>query len=284
VTDKIRYGGDHDPEQGAEGIDTLTAGVFVWSLTQPAEDIYDFTVLDDILGRAADDGRSVCLGTGTAALPPWLVERYPEASRTDFEGRRHRHDFCPNSPQYRRLSTAVAARLAERYGTHPALLAWHVDNEYGGACYCDLCAEAFREWLRARHGTLDALNDAFWSHRYTDWAEIEPPTALTEPWRGLDHTPSQGITLDYRRFMTDALLGCFTAQKAAIREHGPETPVTTNMTGAHQPLSRATCRSDEWDSRPPEVVRPVVLPDGPEARAPLVFEIVKRTTLSSRTQ
>ncbi len=237
-------------------------GVFSWSLTQPCEDTYDFTVLDRVLERAAAENRQVCLATGTAALPPWLAHRYPEVNRTDFEGRRHRygqrHNFCPGSPAYRRLA-AMAARLAERYADHPALLAWHVNNEYGGFCYCDLCADAFRDWLRDRYGTLDALNDAwwtaFWSHRYTDFAQIEPPSALTEHWRGPDHTAFQGITLDWFRFTTDAMLGCFLAEKEAIRSHDPVTPVTTNFMGMFRPLDyhRWAPHLDfaSWDSYPP---------------------------------
>ncbi|MER7562348.1 beta-galactosidase [Streptomyces sp. NPDC097941] len=273
---KIPYGGDYNPEQwpqevwdadhrlfGRAGIDILTVGVFSWSLTQPAEDTYDFTVLDRILDRAAAEGRQVCLATGTAALPPWLAHRYPEVNRTDFEGRRHRygqrHNFCPSSPAYRRLATAMAERLAERYADHPALLAWHINNEYGGVCYCDLCAEAFRDWLRNRYVTLDALNDAwwttFWSHRYTSFEEIEPPSALTEHWRGPDHTAFQGITLDYFRFTTDALLGCFLAEKEVIRTHDPVTPVTTNFMGMFRPLDyhRWAPHLDfvSWDSYPP---------------------------------
>ncbi|WP_438479401.1 beta-galactosidase, partial [Streptomyces asiaticus] len=132
-------------------------------------------------------------------------------------------------------------------------------NEYGGACYCDLCADAFRAWLRDTYGDLDALNDAwcttFWSHRYTDFAEIEPPSALTEHWRGPDHTAFQGLTLDYLRFTTDALLGCFRAEKDAIRRHDQETPVTTNFMGMYRPLDyhRWAPHLDfaSWDSYPP---------------------------------
>ncbi|MFI6876793.1 beta-galactosidase [Streptomyces sp. NPDC050400] len=282
-TPKIPYGGDYNPEQWpAEvadedhrlftkaGVDTLTVGVFAWSLLQPTEDVYDFEVLDRILDRAAAEGRRVVLATGTAAVPPWLARRYPEVNRTDFEGRRHgygqRHNFCPASPAYRRLSTALADRIAERYADHPALLAWHINNEYGGACYCGLCADAFRDWLRDKYGTLDVLNDAwwttFWSHRYTDWAEIEPPSALTEHWRGPDHTAFQGITLDYHRFMTDALLGCFLAEKEAIRAHSAGTPVTTNFMGMFRPLDyhRWAPHLDfaSWDSYPPLDAPPTV--------------------------
>ncbi|MEU0243941.1 beta-galactosidase [Streptomyces sp. NPDC006235] len=291
-TPKIPYGGDYNPEQWPEtvrdddhrlftraGIDTLTVGVFTWSLTQPAPDTYDFTVLDRSLDRAAAEGRQVCLATGTAALPPWLAKRHPEVNRTDFEGRRHRygqrHNFCPSSPVYRRHATALASRLAERYADHPALLAWHINNEYGGACYCELCAEAFREWLRDRHGTLDAINDAwwttFWSHRYTDWDQIEPPSALTEHWRGPDHTAFQGITLDYFRFTTDALLGCFLAEKEVIRAHDQDTPVTTNFMGTFRPLDyhRWAPHLDfaSWDNYPPL--------DAPPTRPALAHDLMR---------
>ncbi|SDP64136.1 beta-galactosidase [Streptomyces sp. cf386] len=275
-TPRIPYGGDYNPEQWPQPvwdddhrlftqarIDTLTVGVFTWSLTQPAPDTYDFTALDRILDRAAAENRQVCLATGTAALPPWLARRHPEVNRTDFEGRRHRygqrHNFCPSSPAYRDHATAMAARLAERYADHPALLAWHINNEYGGVCYCDLCAEAFRAWLQDKYGSLDTLNDAwwttFWSHRYTDFGEIEPPSALTEHWRGPDHTAFQGITLDYFRFTTDALLDCFLAEKEVIRAHDPDTPVTTNFMGMFRPLDyhRWAPHLDfaSWDSYPP---------------------------------
>ncbi|MBR8639192.1 beta-galactosidase [Streptomyces tuirus] len=291
-TPKIPYGGDYNPEQWPEavqdddhrlftraGIDTLTVGVFTWSLTQPGPDTYDFTVLDRILDRAAAEGRQVCLATGTAALPPWLAKRHPEVNRTDFEGRRHRygqrHNFCPSSPAYRRYAGDLARRLAERYAHHPALLAWHINNEYGGVCYCDLCADAFREWLRDRHGTLDALNDAwwttFWSHRYTDWDQIEPPSALTEHWGGPDHTAFQGITLDYFRFTTDALLGCFLAEKEAIRTHDPDTPVTTNFMGTFRPLDyhRWAPHLDfaSWDNYPPL--------DAPPTRPALAHDLMR---------
>ncbi|MCR2813817.1 MULTISPECIES: beta-galactosidase [Microbacterium] len=252
----IPYGGDYTPEQWAEqvwdadyrafdlaGIDLLTVGVFTWALTQPDEDTYDFSTLTRILDRAHAEGRRVCLATGTAAVPPWLAHRHPDVCRTDFEGRRHvygvRHNACPSSPAYRRLAAAVAGRIAERFADHPAVVAWHINNEYGGVCYCDLCAVEFRQWLRDRHGSLERLNDAwnttFWSHRFSDWDQVVPPNALSEHWRGPDHTAFQGVTLDYLRFNTDNLLRTFREEKDAIRAHSP-LPVTTNMMAIYRQL------------------------------------------------
>ncbi|MCF4119528.1 beta-galactosidase [Antribacter sp. KLBMP9083] len=272
---KILYGGDYNPEQwprevweedyaalGLASIDTVTLGVFAWSHLQPDQDTYDFSRLDAIVERAVEAGASIVLATATGALPPWLAHEYPEVNRTDFEGRRHvygqRHNACPSSPVFRKLSAELAGRIAERYAGTPRLVAWHVGNEYGGACYCDLCAAAFRVWLRERYGTIERLNEAwnatFWSHLFSDWEQVVPPNALSEHWRGPDHTAFQGITLDYLRFMSEAMREAFRDEKAAIRRVS-DVPVTTNFMGMYRPIDYHRWAADldlaSWDNYPP---------------------------------
>ena len=276
---KVRYGGDYNPEQWPRevweadhaafdlaSIDTLTLNVFSWATLQPDEDTYDFALLDAVVERAVAGGRDVVLATSTGALPPWLAHRHPEVERTDFQGRRHvygqRHNACPSSPVYRRLSAELAGRIAARYAGTPGLVAWHVGNEYGGfdgGCWCDLCAAGFRDWLRERYGSLDRLNDAwnaaFWSHTFTGWEQVVPPNMLSEHWRGPDHTAFQGITLDYRRFMSDAMLRNYRDEKARIRAHDATTPVTTNFMGMFRPIDYHRWAADldfaSWDNYPP---------------------------------
>ncbi|MEU4365482.1 beta-galactosidase [Promicromonospora sp. NPDC023987] len=279
IDSKILYGGDYNPEQWPRAvweqdyaafdlasIDTVTLNVFSWATVQPGEDTYDFAQLDAVVARAVDGGRRIVLATSTGALPPWLAHQHPEVERTDFQGRRHvygqRHNACPSSPVYRRLSAELAGRIAERYAGTPGLVAWHVGNEYGGfdgGCWCDLCAAGFRNWLCERYGTLARLNDAwnatFWSHTFTDWDQIVPPNMLSEHWRGPDHTAFQGITLDYRRFMSDAMLANYRDEKMRIREHDATTPVTTNFMGMFRPIDYHRWAADldvaSWDNYPP---------------------------------
>lgn len=276
---KIAYGGDYAPEQwdpkvwdvdyeifDQAHIDTLTVGVFMWSLLQPDANTYDLSPLEEVLDRAAAEGRQICLGTATAALPPWLGTEHPEVNRTDFQGRVHgygqRHNACHSSKIYREYAAALAGKIAERFGNHPAVIAWHINNEYGGfdgGCWCELCGAEFRIWLQKRYGTLEALNEAwnakFWSHYYTDWDQIAPPNMLTEHWRDRNHTAFQGITLDYRRFTTDNMLRTYREEKEAIREHS-DLPVTTNFMGmfAHLDYHRWTEDLDfaSWDNYPPD--------------------------------
>ncbi|MBM7570353.1 beta-galactosidase [Aquibacillus albus] len=249
---KIWYGGDYNPEQWEDpavweddvrmfklaGIDIATLNVFSWALNQPNENTYNFEWLDETINRLYENGIYTCLATSTAAHPAWMAKKYPDVLRVDFYGRKRkfgaRHNSCPNSPTYRKYSERMAHKLAERYKDHPAVLIWHVSNEYGGYCYCEQCEEAFREWLRNRYGTLEAVNKAwntrFWGHTFYDWSEIVAPNDLSEERPG-DVSFFQGISLDYRRFMSDSLLDCYQLEYDAIRKHDSETAITTNLMG-----------------------------------------------------
>ncbi|MCL6601765.1 MAG: beta-galactosidase [Paenibacillus sp.] len=253
---KIWYGGDYNPEQWeapdwAEdermfklaGIDVATINVFSWALIQPSEDTYDFSGLDEMIDRLYKNGTYVCLATATGGHPAWMAHRYPEVTRVDVQGRKRkfggRHNSNPNSPVYRKYAALLAGKLAERYKDHPALVAWHISNEYGGYDYSEQSAAAFRVWLQERYGTLDVLNKAwntrFWGHTFYDWEEIVVPNELSEEWNG-NRTNFQGISLDYRRFMSYSLLECYKIEYEAIKVHSTNIPITTNLMGFYPEL------------------------------------------------
>ncbi|MEN3304615.1 MAG: beta-galactosidase, partial [Micromonosporaceae bacterium] len=132
-------------------------------------------------------------------------------------------------PEYARAAVRITQELGQRYASHPALALWHLHNEFAGVnahCYCDTCAAAFRDWLDARYGDLDALNTAwgtsFWGQRYGSFDEIDPPrlgpTVVN---------PSQ--QLDYLRFCSDTHLANYRRERDALRPLSPEVPITTNF-------------------------------------------------------
>ncbi len=232
------------------GINIVTVPVFSWAKLQPSEDVFDFEWLDKILDLIADNGIYACLATSTAAQPAWMSKKYPEILPVDIEGRKRKHgsrvNFCPNSRVYRKFSTELAKKLAERYENHPALLVWHIGNEYGTYCYCDNCAEEFRTWLKDRYGTIEEVNKrwnmSFWGHTVYDWDEIVPPSYLNEMGKGVflgyprDYTCFQGISLDYNRFMSDSSLECYKGEYEAIKSITPDIPITTNLMGTFKPF------------------------------------------------
>ncbi|MFT4229277.1 MAG: beta-galactosidase [Microbacterium sp.] len=246
--DRMWYGGDYNPEQWPRdvwdedvrlmqraGVTVATVAVFSWAKLEPEDGRFEFDWLDDVIEKLHAAGIRIDLATATASPPAWLVRAHPEmlpvtasGTRLEFGSRQHYH---PNSAVYRRYALRLVRALAERYGSHPALEAWHVNNEL--AChvthdYSPESAAAFRAWLRARYGDIATLNaswgTAFWSQEYSDFDQIEPP-------RDTPTFKNPGQQLDFDRFMSDAWKECLRAEAELLRELTPGVPITTNFMG-----------------------------------------------------
>ena len=263
---RMLHGGDYNPDQWLDhpevidedfrlaklaGVNTWSVGIFAWAALEPEEGRYEFGWLDRIMDRMAASGMKAVLATPSGAKPNWMAARYPEIRRVTPTGQRElqagRHNHCFTSPVYREKVAAMNTRLAERYRGHAALGMWHLSNEYGGECHCTLCKQAFREWLKRKYGTLEALNrawwTAFWAHLYTDWEQIE--------WiDGSVH----GLVLDWQRFVSDQTTDFIRCEAAPLRRLTPGVPVTTNLMGAFLPLDyrRLAAELDlvSWDNYP----------------------------------
>jgi beta-galactosidase len=261
--DGLAYGGEYYPEQWPEdvwsedvalmreaGVTLVSVGIFAWGMLEPRPGEYEFGWLDRVLGLLHEAGIAVDLGTPTAAAPPWFLRRNPWARPVTRDslplGGGARQAHCPSSPAYAAAAANITRQLALRYGSHPAVVLWHVNNEYGapvGECYCPTSVAAFRDWLRVRYGSIEALNEhwgaAFWSQRYGDWAEIDAPRASATV-----VNPAQ--RLDFARFSSDALLACFRRERDILRELSPGVPVTTNFMATN-------CKSIDYWRWAPEV-------------------------------
>lgn len=262
------HGGDYNPDQWPEKVwsedmrlmklshcNAMSVGIFAWARLEPAEGQFDFDWLDRVMDMIAENDGVAVLATPSGARPAWMARQYPEVLRVrpdrgrNLFGRRHNH--CLTSPIYREKVHIINSKLAERYAHHPALAVWHLSNEYNGECHCDLCRAAFVEWLKEKYGTLDAVNQAwwsaFWSHTYTDWDLIEPPSPIGE-------TSVHGLNLDWKRFVTDQTIDFMRHEIAALRQFSPDTPVTTNMMGTFPGLNywKFAPHLDviSWDSYP----------------------------------
>ncbi|CAL9544280.1 Beta-galactosidase bgaB [Streptomyces sp. enrichment culture] len=240
---RLLFGGDYNPEQWPEetwhedvrlmkdaGVNSVTLGVFSWSKLEPRPGERHFGWLDRLMDLMHGNGIGVVLATPTASPPPWLGRLHPDTLPRDEDGHVEwwggRQHFSHSSAAYRRHAAAITEALAARYAGHPALTMWHINNEYCTYDYGDEAAARFRTWLRDRYGTLDALNTAwgtaFWSQGYGDWEEVVPP-------RRTHYLKNPAQVLDFRRFTSDMLLECYTAERDIVRRHTPHLPVTTNF-------------------------------------------------------
>ena len=186
--------------------------------------------LADIIHNLYAHGISTILATPSAARPAWLAQKYPEVRRVrgdrvrELYNRRQNH--CYTSPIYREKVAIIDRKLAERFGDDPAVILWHIGNEFGGECHCELCQNAFRAWLQKRYGSLDALNKAwnatFWSHNYTEWSQIESPAPHGE-------NAVQGLALDWKRFVSYQSIDFYKWERDCVRELAPKAEFTVNM-------------------------------------------------------
>jgi len=239
------FGVDYYPEQWPKerwpedarlmaeaGFNVVRLAEFAWARMEPEEGHYDFNWLDQVLSVLAARGICAVLGTPTASPPPWLMSKSPDLFRVRADGLRvtfgNRREYCPNHPVYHDYTRRIVTRMAEHYASHPAVIGWQIDNEFGDRCYCPVCAEAFRSWLRRRYGSLDTLNQRwgtiFWSHVYGNWAEI--PLPLTT-----GGSPNPGLALDFARFASDGYVAYQQMQVNILRERCPRHFVTHNFMG-----------------------------------------------------
>ncbi|HET6859740.1 MAG TPA: beta-galactosidase [Streptomyces sp.] len=266
---RILFGGDYNPEQWPEevwlddvrlmkqaGVNSVTLGVFSWAKLEPRPGAREFGWLDRLMDLMHEHGVGVVLATPTASPPPWMGKLHPETLPRDEDGRTvwwgSRQQFSHSSPVYRQYAAAITEDLAARYGDHPALIMWHINNEYCTHDWGDEAARAFRVWLRARYTSTDALNEAwgtaFWSQRYDSWDEIIPP-------RRAQYLKNPTQVLDFKRFTSAALMECYLAERDIVVRHTPHIPVTTNF----MPLWTG---QDAWQwSRHEDIVSVDIYPD-----------------------
>jgi hypothetical protein len=205
------------------GIAWVRIGEFAWSRMEPEPGRLVWDWLDRAIDTLGAAGLKVVLGTPTATPPRWMLARHPDMLAVDAEGRprgfgsRRHYDFSHDG--YREECRRIAKAMGERYGRHPHVHAWQIDNEYDchatTLSYSDAARRAFRDWLAQRYQSPEALNRAwgnvFWSMEYRDWDEIDLPNlTVTEP--------NPAHVMAFRRFASDQVVRFNRAQAEVLRK------------------------------------------------------------------
>ncbi len=242
----LLFGTDYYPDQTPEhlweqdaaamqaaGITNVRIAEFAWALMEPSEGSFDFAWLQRAVRILHAHNIAVILGTPSAAPPNWLTQRYPEVMEVNDQGvtlnTGARRFTCPTNQTYRRLSLAIATRMAQTFASTPGVVGWQIDNELtlgeSARCYCRSCRAGFQLWLREQYPSLDAINQAwgtaFWSNIYTAFSQIPVPLPSGAP-------PNPGLALDYDRYQSYANVSFLEEQLTMLRRVCPNHFITTN--------------------------------------------------------
>ena len=230
----------------AVGITLVRIAEFAWTMFEPKEGSFCFDFFDSFLDLAEEEGIKVIFCTPTATPPAWLTEKYPEVLNCRIDGVPYRHGmrrhYNYNAPVYRQLCARIVEQLAAHYAGRPCIVGWQIDNELNcetDEFYSESDSAAFREFLKRKYETLDALNAAWgtvvWSQTYTAWEEIHVPR-LT-----IHNSTNPHEMLDYYRFVSESVLSFCGMQAEIIRKYQkPGDFITTNGLFGHMDNHRLT--------------------------------------------
>ena len=216
------------------GMKVVRIGEFAWSHMERSDEVYSFEWLHKVFEIFRKNDLAILLGTPSAAAPPWLVRKHPEILHVDFFGRRAypgvRQYTCCTSPVYRRYAARIVERMVLEFHAYPNLFAWQIDNELEinqVNCCCPACRAGFREYLKRKFKTLEAVNQAwkttFWSSEYSDWEEIEIGD--------MDRNLNPSLVLESQRYRNQEYLAYVENQASIIRKGCPGIPIVTNNCG-----------------------------------------------------
>ena len=237
------------------GITTVRFGEFSWSWFMPRPGSYDWSGCDTFMDLVHQIGLGVMLCTPTCNPPHWFFAQHPDARQIDQHGRPHighRHMACYNHPAALEAAHDIVTTMARRYRDHPALIGWQIDNELTAGesanlrqlyDYHPLTLALYRDYLRERYDSLDSLNDLwwnnFWSNRYSDWDQIDPPRP------GLSGSISPAMWLEWSRFRSWNVARFGWQQAAWLHAINPDFSIGTNVPEV-SPLKGALLGQDYW--------------------------------------
>lgn len=199
------------------GFTVIRVGESTWASYEPRDGEISFDALASVVDRAHERGRAVIVGTPTYAIPPWLARAHPEVMAQPAIGRpipfgaRQNVDFT--APAFRFHAQRIVRAMGERFGSHPGVVGFQVDNEIGVHQLVNPhVVERFREYVGARLEGAEGVNEkwglTYWSHRIDSLAELWAPDGNTNP----------GYALEWERFQARLAVEFLCWQRDLLRE------------------------------------------------------------------
>jgi beta-galactosidase len=213
------------------GFNVVRMGDLSWDSFEPAQSKFEFAWFDSIMDKMNAAGIRVILDIPGLPAPIWLHRSFPGIDIVAQNGTRlppaERYMDDISDPNYVREAGILADTLTKRYAHHPAIMAIGYDNEIGNGymSYSEADRQRFIAWLEKRYGTVDRLNEAWatqrWSRRLNSFADVDLPLA--------DGPGPSERYLDLHRFWSDVTIARLEELDAIRRRNAPNLPAISNL-------------------------------------------------------
>ncbi|HVY24440.1 MAG TPA: beta-galactosidase [Steroidobacteraceae bacterium] len=213
------------------GFTVVRMGDLSWDYFEPAEGKFNFKPFDAVMDEMQANGIKVIMDIPGLPAPQWLHHKYPGVDIVNQNGVRlhaaERYMDDISDPDYKRLVHRLAETMMRHYAHHPALFAVGYDNEIGNGfmSYSEADRRRFIQWLKHRYASLDVLNKAWatqrWSRHINSWDEIELPYA--------DGPGPFERYLDLHRYWSDVTINALKDLEALRRKYLPGKPAISNL-------------------------------------------------------
>jgi len=215
----------------AAGLNVVRMGHLAWDSYEPSEGNFDFDWFDKVMDKMNEAGIKVILDIAIRPAPIWLHHKYPSIDIVDADGDvlypNHRYMEDVGDPMYQQYAVRFTDAISKHYASHPALLAFGIDNESGDGriSYSETARQRFIGWLKNKYTSMDQLNSAWatqrWSRRINQWEEIGFPVATHS-------TDVPERMLDFRRFVSDEVNQCLFKVIDKVNANAPNALLNTN--------------------------------------------------------
>lgn len=213
------------------GMKVVRMGDLAWDAFEPVEGKFEFKLFDWIMDQMQAAGLKVIMDIPGQPAPIWLHKKYPGVDVVNEKGNRldpvERYMDNTSDPNYRRLLVRLADTMTKRYAKHPALFAIGYNNESGNGMvsYSEADRLRFIGWLKKKYGTVEALNKAWatqrWSRHINTWDEVRLPY--------IEGPGPYERYLDMRRFWSDQTIEVLVSLEAVRKKNVPDKPAISNL-------------------------------------------------------
>ena len=213
------------------GFNVVRMGDLSWDSFEPSQGKFTFEWFDRIMDKMQGNGIRVIVDIPGAPAPIWLHRAHPGVDIVGEDGARvppaERYMDNISDPHYVREAGLLADAITKRYAHHPAVIAIGYDNEIGNGfmSYSEADRQRFIAWLRAKYGTVESLNKAWatqrWSRRLNSFEDVDLPLASGPG-------PAERY-LDLHRYWSDVTVERLRELETIRRRNMPDVPSISNL-------------------------------------------------------